>query len=514
MKASFITFCLTLPLSANTSDAQAKTVWANPKHDEKGNLLPLQSCGETINRAMKFILEDQATWAKGNKITDEDGKIRPPYFFYCVAIDGQLDGAGAPVSRNTNYPAFHHAFFIHAFLDYYIYSGNEESLRRAEELAVWNISHSTPLDWKYGGLPYSTVHNGKVGGSVDADAIMTDKPAIMAGAYLRLHRTTQKPEYLRAAEQIADTLTRTQMPQGNWPFRVNPKTGEVREEYTSSVIYAVELFEQLDALTEQKRYAEPRAKALQWLLKGPVQSMNWNGFYEDVSKDMGRNNRTNWDCIDTACYLVRHRVENKSYLPLAIQLHDWVKKMFVDEKHRYGPAHAVREQLVCNCRMAGHSGHWASLLGSLYQATGEEKYRTAQVNVASLITYHLQPDNRISLGPEWDESQFGYWYSAQFSCTHWLIDIFGQVPETAPDGENHLLRASAVVQAIRYESNKVAYTTDGSSSDVLKLSFRPEEIAVNGQPLAAGDGVGKGWRFDPKTRVLRLVHEAGKVVIR
>jgi hypothetical protein len=102
----------------------------------------------------------------------------------------------------------------------------------------------------------------------------------------------------------------------------------------------------------------------------------------------------------------------------------------------------------------------------------------------------------------------------QFSCIHWLIDIFGQVPETAPDGENHLLRAGAIVQAIRYESNKVAYTTDGSSSDVLKLSFRPEEIAVNGQPLAAGDGVGKGWRFDPKTRVLRLVHEAGKVVIR
>jgi outer membrane protein assembly factor BamB len=70
-----------------------------------------------------------------------------------------------------------------------------------------------------------------------------------------------------------------------------------------------------------------------------------------------------------------------------MQLHDWVKKTFVDEKHRYGPAHAVREQLVCNCRMAGHSGHWASLLGSLYQATGEEKYRTAQLNVASLITY-------------------------------------------------------------------------------------------------------------------------------
>jgi hypothetical protein len=96
MKASFITLCLMLSLNINTSYAQTKTVWADPKHDEKGNLLPLQSCGETVNRAMKFILEGQATWAKGNKITDEDGKIRPPYFFHCVAIDGQLDGVGAP----------------------------------------------------------------------------------------------------------------------------------------------------------------------------------------------------------------------------------------------------------------------------------------------------------------------------------------------------------------------------------------------------------------------------------
>ena len=142
---------------------------------------------------------------------------------------------------------------IQTFLNYYVYSGREEALKQAEELAAWNISHSTPLDWKYGGLPYSTIHNGKLGGAVDGDAIMTDKPAIMAGAYLRLFRTTGKQEYRKAAEQVANTLAKTQLPEGNWPFRVNPKTGEVREQYTSSVIYAVELFEQLDQ-TEQ---AEP-----------------------------------------------------------------------------------------------------------------------------------------------------------------------------------------------------------------------------------------------------------------
>lgn len=78
MKLLFTTLWLTMSLVANTGYAQSKTVWASPKHDEKGNLLPLQSYGETINRGMKFILEDQVTWAKGNTITDEEGKIDLP----------------------------------------------------------------------------------------------------------------------------------------------------------------------------------------------------------------------------------------------------------------------------------------------------------------------------------------------------------------------------------------------------------------------------------------------------
>ena len=61
MKVLVITLCLMMSLVANTSHAQFKTVWADPKHDEKGDLLPLQSYGETINRGMKFILEDRAS---------------------------------------------------------------------------------------------------------------------------------------------------------------------------------------------------------------------------------------------------------------------------------------------------------------------------------------------------------------------------------------------------------------------------------------------------------------------
>jgi hypothetical protein len=348
---------------------------------------------------------------------------------------------------------------------------------------------------------------------MDGDAIMTDKPAIMANAYLRLYQTTRKPEYLKAAQRIADTLVRTQLPGGNWPFRVEPRTGAVREPYTSSTIYAVMLFETLDSLSGQKTYASARDKAFTWLLNGPIKDMNWNGFYEDIGADP--NNRNNYDCIDTACYLIRHRAENKEFMPAALRLYDWIRKTFVDEKNPYSPAPAVREQMACNFRMSGHTAHWALLLGCLYDATGEDKYRTELLNAASLITYHLQSDNRVALGPDWPEGKDRFfWYSNSFYCPSALIALLGYCPETAPDKENHVLRYSAAIRAVAYKPGNVNYTTDTDSSEILKLAFAPAKITVNGEALAKGDGSSTGWKFDSKTNILRLVHKGGAVAVR
>lgn len=67
MKVFVITLCLMLSFVTNTSHAQFKIAWADPKHDEKGNLLPLQSYGETINRGMKFILETRHPGPKATR---------------------------------------------------------------------------------------------------------------------------------------------------------------------------------------------------------------------------------------------------------------------------------------------------------------------------------------------------------------------------------------------------------------------------------------------------------------
>ena len=182
---------------------------------------------------MDFILVDHLKWFKGNPDTllDETGHTHAPYVYY-----SNLQHDGQPfkdsVDRYVSYPAFHHALAIEAFLAYRQYTGDQRALQKAIELADWNIQHSTPSDVPYGNLPYSTFYMGKPGGFQDSKAIMTDKPAIMALAYIRIFGATGSEKYFVAARKIADTLSRNQSVEGSWPFRVDPKTREVREQYT------------------------------------------------------------------------------------------------------------------------------------------------------------------------------------------------------------------------------------------------------------------------------------------
>lgn len=319
--------------------------FAPAQRDTAGRLLPLQSYDETVRRAMHFITDTLPGWFLGDKQTllDENGVKRPVYFFYSnLMYNG--DVSKSDLDHFVSYPAFHHSLFIRTFIDFYRYTGETRYLDKARDLADWNISHSTPAKYPYGGMPYSTFEKGKPGGFRDGACIMTDKAAIMALAYLQLYGQTDEKRYRDAALLIGKKLAENQSPEGNWPFRVNPLTKEVKEEYTSSIIYAVELFEQLDRLEKGKRFLKNRDKALQWLMDGPVETLQWKGFYEDIPEQAG--NRTNWDCIDAIRYFARNSKTHPEYLGTALKLCSFINdsivtgdKTFLSTRHPYAPAH-------------------------------------------------------------------------------------------------------------------------------------------------------------------------------
>ncbi len=481
-----------------------------PCHAENGDLLPAIPSAEFLDRAMRFLLVDQEQWFKGTRLTDDSGAPLPPYFLH-AKLNPHGEAYTQPVpDRSVVYPAFHHALAIQAFASYYVYSGNADSLRRACQIADWNISHSTPHDWLYGDLPYSTFVNGMPGGFVDGDAIMTDKPAIMALAYVRLHRMTGQDAYLQAAVRIADTLARNQRPEGNWPFRVNPQTGEVREEYTSSAIYAAMLFEAIDRVTHTDTYRPNRDLAVRWVLENPVRTLDWRGFYEDVGNDP--NNRTNWDCIDTIRYLAAHRDEIPTAERAIEKLKAWIAENFVERDHMFAPAAGVREQKVCFSIMGGHAIHWATMIADLYRTSGDEKERWEVVQAMNFLTYLIQPDNRIVVGADHGlrhPQGAPYWYSGQFSCVAFFLETLAAVPELATDGETHLLRAAGEVETIEYGDKSVTYSTDAAGTDVLKLAFTPDEVQAGSVLLQRG----KDWEFDEQSHLMRVTRGPGRVTV-
>ena len=404
-----------------TVDWKSMMTVAERKRDAQGQLQPLQSYDETIRRGMEFLLKDHLKWFKGPPATllDEQGNTQMPWVYYSNLQQDGTPFAGA-VDGFVSYPAFHHALLIRTFIGYSKYANDARALKEAVKLADWDIAHSTPADWPYAGLPYSTFAAKKPGGFRDGSGLMPDKAAIMALAYLQLHEATREKRFLQAAEAIATTLGKRQRPNGTWPFRVDPKTEAVIEDYSSSVIYAVMLFEKLDKLNGNHGYQACRDRTWNWLLNGPIKTKEFRGFYEDIpaSKD----GRTNYDCLDTIRYLLANRTDTNGYLEMAKDLNTWVEKTFMDKIQGFEPAEGIREQLQCNVVMGIHSLNWASMLLDLAKATGDEKLKQRADQTANYITYYLQPDNRIVVGFQYNQ----WWYSCHAGVVLYLFDFAGK----------------------------------------------------------------------------------------
>jgi len=349
-------------------------------------------------------------------LKDEKGHIQMPWVYYSNL---QQNGAPFPnsIDRFISYPAFHHSMQIRTFIKYWEYSGDKRALKEAVKLADWNIAHSTPKEWAYGNMPYSTFKDKKPGGFRDKTGIMPDKGAIMALGYLELYKATGKSRFKKAAKVIANTLVKNQRANGTWPFRVDPKTKKVIEEYTSSVIYAVMLFENLDKLNKNNKYKDYRDRTWEWLLNGPVKTKEFRGFYEDIPES--NEGRTNYDCMDVILYLLDNRTESNGYLAMAQDLNSWIEKTFMDEIKGFEPAEGIREQLQCNYIMSGHSEHWASVLLRLAKATGDENMKERAIQTVNYVTYYLQPDNHIVIGFDYNQ----WWYSAQTIVCFYMLDF-------------------------------------------------------------------------------------------
>lgn len=199
-------------------------------------------------------------------------------------------------------PAGLYAMLSESAVLWYAFSGDDEAVRLIRRALDYQLDHgTTPREWSWASVPYASAGAGDVDYSGADDAwcdfcgrgdgigvIEPDKVGELGFAYLQVYELTGEPRYREAAIACAEALA-AHVREGDdehspWPFRVYAQTNVPREEYSSNVVGALTLFDELVrlGLGDVDGYARARATTYAWLMRVPMQNDAWSGYFEDI----------------------------------------------------------------------------------------------------------------------------------------------------------------------------------------------------------------------------------------
>jgi len=310
----------------------------------------------------------------------------------------------ATPSHEFSYPCITINNLTWAFLAHIENGGPQsvEALRLARAGADWALAHHQPDRGALPRFPYSTISKGKFGGSVEGESVNLLRASWLAISFVDLYAVTHHQPYLDYAKHIADTTVKFQNADGSFPYRVDPQTGAIIEQYNCSAMEFIELVEKLEAYGHHPRRALAAQRALDWLLTTVCTSHNWKATYEDVGETRFYFNLSQMPVLPLIRYLCRHKDEDPTYLRTAMELNRWVEDQFV----AFGPddeASPVRvkgpqvfEQFVCWRPMEGHTANWILALIELHRASGKRTYLDKAKAAANAICHEQYADGQFS----------------------------------------------------------------------------------------------------------------------
>lgn len=513
------------------SDAFAHPVPSEPHH-------------QIVDEVVAFLLSDTGIGGVRTEDADPQGAPVPPYFYhYSIRHNDGLASSvsGYPGYASISYPGYTMAIAIDTFLGWWIYSGDAQGLARAIECADWILDRRTPSTDLHANWPYSTQTDGVMGGGYDLDTVMSDKPGMMGTRYLRLYDITGDARYFEAATEIADTYVATQRSggveeDGRWPFRVRPSDGLVRQDYTSHLMPAIQLLEQMEARRSGFGYAAAAARAWNWIENNPMNGasadyMRWEGFYEDIGPESA-GLRDHYSAEATAAAYLERALPGD--LEKAIEIRDWSTSVFLAPN---GPQNgsgmydwAILEwQAWMNTTYAA-TAQWGVLQLRLFHATlgtplHDPQWREQGLRALNNLTYGQAPASSVPSDDgrmlttirELTQPWFGIdtWYEQNFNTVLYLLEAFDLEPSLAPADEDHLLGFDGAQPVdVTIADGRIVSTWSGAGTLRARLASAPTAVTVDEvlsiEPGAVGNG---SWSYDAVTQVVEVEHQGGTVIL-
>jgi len=402
-------------------------------------------------------------------------------------------------------PAMLYAAMVDSLAGWYPYSGDEESRKVVREMLDYELAHgTTPSDWDWAGVPFATSCDDEPNyGRCIQDmpheffgGTETDKVGELGVGYALFYEMTGERKYLEASLRCASALSKHVRAGDDdhtpWPFRVNAHTGEVLagEEYGGNVVASVRLFDELIRLQagDVADFKKARDTAWKWMLEHPLNPGSrardkWSGYFEDVPKSTENVNQTTPTM--TAYYILSREspsAADPAWMNHVGHIIDWVRQRF--GRGPYFGGWGIDEQgppggggCCSRSGLGSDTSRWAAINAMYFELTGDGQAREDAFRSLNYSTYFAGDDGKVSCcgrgfgDPYWFSDGYGD-YLRHFN---WAM---GALPEFAPQGENHLLRSTSIVQKITYGARSVAYATfDPAATEVLHLNFKPGRVA-------------------------------------
>jgi hypothetical protein len=461
----------------------------------------------------------------------------PTYLAYSRFDPEDLSGVGWPHN-----PAGLYAMLTDSAVLWYAFSGDQAAVDLVRTALDHQLAHgTTPADWDWASVPYASSNPGDVdyrgaddewcdfcGRGDGVGVIEPDKVGELGFAYVQLFEMTGETRYREAGIACADALARhvrdgdeTLSP---WPFRVYAQTNVAREEYSSDVIGAVMLFDELGRLDlgDVDAYKRARAATFDWLMRVPMRNDAWSGYFEDIEIQTDpAANANQYAAMRTARWLLQHPEADPRWRDDAAHLLAWVAQTFggdtSSERGTQWGATVLSEQTADMAKMGSHTARFGATTALWYEATGEPSARDRAARSLSWATYTCNDEGIVAVGEDKNE---GWWFSDGYGdyIRHFIVAM-AAVPEWAPPHENHVLRSTSVVSQVAYAPDSVSWTTfDTDATETLRLVSRPEAVTAGGkalverdtldeqgyvvQPLASGDAVVRVRHTTPGTVVV------------